>query len=120
MRALLLCLTLAGCLVDLDVTNQRPLTPLPEFEVWHAEVEVCIGRERAYADIRWYQADYMLWQDTLVAGGFWRSPDVIIIRSDRLWAEHIVKHEVVHYVRQNTNHNARQDRCASEKPSEGE
>ncbi len=81
-----------------EVDNRRPLDPVPAVYLeWHAEVEDCLGRTRAFGDIRWFIADALHFRG-VPAGGIWSPPDRITMRVDRVSYEWAVKHEIIHYV----------------------
>ena len=95
---------------ELESTNLRPLVPLPDYVIWHAQVESCVGRHRDFTAIRWFQADVLYWGD-FEAGGFWGG-NRITIRSDQLKSSTVVKYELIHFVMRNAEHNTALDYCA--------
>ena len=88
---------------DLD-----PVIPQAQFRSWWAEMEECTGISKPYDEIRWHVAD-AIWNiiDGFSAWGMYYlvPAEIIIVRNQTLeQLEHTVKHETLHHLVQNTDH----------------
>ncbi len=106
---------LAGCNIfgpQLETTGRMRLEPTPsQYEGWHAEVQDCLGRARSYERIEWFVADELYYGGAEI-GGVWSSPDRITMRRDHVGWEPSVKHELVHYIEQVSEHGPEFLRCS--------
>ena len=114
-----ICLAITGCGIvgptQTEMTGRVALNPIPaEYSIWYRDVQSCVGESRDFGEISWSVATRIFLDDEEKAGVF-QSPNKITIHVD--WVHHIeiVKHEMVHFVRQAGDRLHRTDifdRCA--------
>ena len=95
-----------------DTVNLRPLVPVPiEYQGWYGEVQSCVGETREFGGIVFFVADelYLAGRD---AGGIWSPPNRIIMRRDHVLSQRAVKHELIHYIRDELGHAPVYDLCS--------
>ncbi len=90
----------------------RSLSPVPEiYSEWHHEAEHCVNVLREFNDIRWFVAQSITIDGVRGLGAF-DSPRDIIIKRSQLYTQSTVKHELIHYIRQARDHDARINFCS--------
>ena len=110
-----LLLVLTGCGgVSGPSEEWAGFTPPHQYRLWHEEVETCVGTKRPFDDIVWrkvYAETFFCGGNPQIAAGCYDSPNTIYIVEPLLYAEWLVKHELIHYVRRNGKHDALLDWC---------
>lgn len=113
----LVALALVGCGIlepTYERINERPLTPLAIYPVWYEETRACVGvhHDQPFESIKWSQVDeFGLGGGTDEVAGVWNNGH-IIIRSDHLEDERVVKHEMIHHFIATVGHAPIFDRCS--------
>jgi hypothetical protein len=92
----------SGCSSPLDPTAQ-PFDPPAVYRQWFIELEACSGQHRDFDSIRWYTEPSIV-RDGIERGGLWRSPNTIVIRTDRTSLKLLIQHEEMHYLLQARTH----------------
>ena len=83
----------------------RVLDPPDEYRTWWGEVEFCIGGRADFDRVRWYEAEQLVnLEEGTNHAGAWLPPHSIYIRSDKLFFQAAVKHEIVHEILQRGDH----------------
>lgn len=91
------------------VESRYHLTPPAAYVEWFAEVATCLGKREVataerFARIRWFAGLEIHDGEGTGALGLWTRPNQITIREDRIDARHVVKHEMIHDLLQDTQH----------------
>ena len=112
-RAACLALALGACNVFEPPEGWDEFDPPPQYRLWHAEVQTCVGARRPFDDLTWRK----VYAETFHCGGLDNAtgclayPSTIYIVERALRASPVVKAEIVHYVRQNGLHDTLYTRC---------
>lgn len=93
----LLATLLCACEAPFEVVAPQRFDPPASYERWWAELEVCVGLERDFDQIRWYSGESIMVDDR-PAYGLWVAPDVIIMKQFYVTSETAVKHEMLHHL----------------------
>lgn len=90
-----LTMVLAACTDPLEVEELVPFDPPVVYQVWWAELELCVGVEGEFDRIRWFTAETVRFdgQDTF---GVWMSPSTIYLERFYITSVTAVKHEMLH------------------------
>ena len=101
--------------------NLEPVIPQQEFRDWWGEMETCTEIAKPYEDIRWFVADIIFDIETqrTAWGIYYALPsEIILTRNQTLERiERTVKHEILHHLIQNTDHEEKTFvRCLAEPP----
>lgn len=93
---LLTCLaTFAACDDTVGVEDIRvPLEPKGIYPMVWGEMMACSDRTRLFTGVRWFQAPYFPGHPDLL--GQWNSRREITLRSDVLFDQEVVAHEILH------------------------
>ncbi len=114
--AVLVCLSMAACGIlgpTMDAYDRRPLQDLPEqYRAWYVEVASCIGQARDFDAVLWFVAEELYLGDD-EKGGVYSPPNEITLRADHVLSKRVVKHELIHYIRQEIGHGPIYDRCTA-------
>lgn len=111
-----------GCDSPMQVEEeQRMRRPPGEYRVWFSEVARCSGKgaedtDARFAKVRWFTAarirDPRIVDRPQNIWAIWRSPHDIVIRSDKVGDEEVVKHEILHELERVAGHESVWfDRC---------
>ena len=99
-------LLLAGCGGTLFEPSEDwvEYNPPPQYNVWHQEVETCVGIQRSFDDIAWRKvlAFTFVCGEQPKAIGCYVKPNVIYIVESAVNHGSTVKKELAHYIRQNS------------------
>ena len=114
-RLILLVVLLAACLSfgpSVKLVNLQQLYTIPdEYLVWYHEAENCMSISRNFNKIRWSVADSII-----IGGneklGIWIKPRGIVIVKHHIHKENTIKHEIIHYLRQNSEHDWKIVHCS--------
>lgn len=91
-----------GCTSSTAPLGER-FDPPAAYRQWFIELEACSQLSRDFDAIRWYGEPEVI-VDGVQRAGFWRSPNIIVIRSDRMFLKPTVQHEEMHYLLQARTH----------------
>lgn len=110
-------LLLAGCTKMVEPSEDWiEYNPPQQYQVWHQEVERCVGIQRSFDDIIWRKVFAFVFpcgnQDKAV--GCFARPNIIYIVDGAVNYSPPIKDEMVHYIRQNGKHDALFDRCGGD------
>lgn len=95
------CLLASACGIlgpDIETTNRRLLDPVPpEYSLWYAEVESCLGRQGNFSVVSWYVADEIIFEGQS-AFGLWEAPNSITLKATHIYSGRTVQHEAIHHI----------------------
>jgi hypothetical protein len=96
-------LVLSACRSTLAPADRMPIVPPLEYRVWWDATRTCVGMPDAdFEMIRWWSATDVLAENLM--SGLWVAPHDIYIRPDKLDAEGVIRHEMVHDLLQRGDH----------------
>lgn len=81
----------------------EPFQPTEFHAKQYARAETCLGISGHYERVRWFLADFLIF-DNVPADGIWRGPDEIYLIRDRKFNASSVLHESLHHVRGQKGH----------------
>ncbi len=102
-RALLLLLAVASCRTAVEPADRERFEPPADYRLWWDATRQCVGQPDAEFDrIRWWTATDVLKDD--LASGLWVKEHDIYLRPDKMAAEVVVRHEMIHDLLQRGDH----------------
>ena len=110
--------TLVGPFLFFDLEH---VIPQPPFRQWWAEMEACTGIRKPFDGVEWYVADLIFNAvNRFTAWGIYYAspPEIVLVRDQTLpQLEDTVKHETLHHLVENTDHEEEAFvRCLAEPP----
>ena len=90
--------------------------PTQQYDLWHQEVESCVGAQRSFEDIVWrkvYAAMFLCGEVQSV--GCYAHPRTIYVAAHLMNSESLIKGEIIHYIRRYGAHDALFERCGGKK-----
>ena len=114
-KLILLVVLLVACLSfgpSVRLVNLQHLYSIPDdYPAWHHEAENCMSISRNFNKIRWSVADSII-----IGGdekwGIWMKPRGIVILKHHIHKKSTIKHEIIHYLRQNGVHDWKIGHCS--------
>ncbi len=102
-RALLFLLAVTACRSAVEPADRVALDPPNEYRVWWNVTRQCVGRPEAdFNRIRWWTATDVLVDE--LASGLWVRDHDIYLRPEKVDAERVVRHEMIHDLLQSGDH----------------
>ena len=97
---------------DVEIAGRQALVEIPvQYRVWHGQVEQCVNDVRSFDGIKWFVADEVIFDGRSAVGLFKKPDEITVLRVEAL-SVRIVKHEMIHYVRQEVHHGPVYQRCS--------
>ena len=106
-------LLLTGCGAFEPSEDWTEFDPPRQYQLWHQEVEICVGAERSFEDIIWRKVHARFFACDVIneATGCFDHPRTIYLVEYLLDYEPLVKAEIIHYIRQDGPHDALFRQC---------
>ena len=118
--ALAVAIGLSACRNAMEPADRAPLDPPAEYLAWWDATRTCAGLPDAhFGRVRWWTATDVLTEEKM--SGLWVAEHDIYLRPDKVDAEIVIRHEMVHDLLQRGDHESPYfEECVGRKRDGGE